>query len=177
MKTILTLLLTASVAILWACSNENQATDTSVNEKKEQVWNVKDEVKTAPSEQKKTDWISKINMNEKLTFSVVNELKGETLTEWSWEAVKNWDKVSVHYLWRFIDGNKFDSSVDRGLAFDFVVWQGKVIRWWEVWLIWMKVWELKRVHIPSAMGYWDNQVWPIPAKSTLIFDIELLKIN
>lgn len=193
MKKLLILILAPVLALLSACGSTK--VDVDDDKSKTNISNEQDSSELASEpvpddemgEEKQID-SDKTNANpsesdskianwEKLTFQDVEELKTDILTEWSWDEVKNWDMVTVHYLWRFIDWSKFDASTDRNQPFDFTVWQWQVIQGWEVWLLWMKVWELRRIHVPYTMWYWEAARWPIPAKSTLIFDVQLLKIN
>lgn len=84
----------------------------------------------------------------------------------------------MHYTGTLIDGSKFDSSVDRNQPFDFVIGSGQVIKGWERGLLGMCVGEKRKLTIPSDLGYGDRGSPPtIPGGSTLIFDVELIKIN
>ena len=85
------------------------------------------------------------------------------------------DKVKVHYHGTFIDGKVFDSSVDRGQPIEFGL--NQVISGWTEGLQLMVVGEKTRLFIPSGLAYGDRGAGPIPAGSTLIFDVELLGIN
>jgi peptidylprolyl isomerase len=93
------------------------------------------------------------------------------------EAVENGDKVTVHYVGTLQDGTRFDSSYDRGEPFYFTVGKGNVIAGWEKGLIGMKVGGQRILVIPGDMAYGNRQVGVIPANATLVFAIELLKIE
>ena len=85
------------------------------------------------------------------------------------------DKVRVHYHGTVIDGQVFDSSVDRGQPIEFNV-NGVIPGWTEALLL-MPVGSKWKVVIPSDLAYGDNQSGPyIKPGSTLLFDIELLDI-
>ncbi|HOX10806.1 MAG TPA: FKBP-type peptidyl-prolyl cis-trans isomerase [Candidatus Moranbacteria bacterium] len=91
--------------------------------------------------------------------------------------VKTGDTISVHYTGKLTDGTKFDSSVDRGVPFEFTVGQGMVIQGWEQGFLGAKVGEKRTLTIPAEMGYGARAVGSIPANSTLIFDVELVAIK
>lgn len=88
--------------------------------------------------------------------------------------------VTVHYTgWLNENGNpgkKFDSSVDRGMPFQFNVGAGQVIRGWDEMVADMKVGEKRRVYLPHQMAYGAYGAGAvIPPFANLIFDIELLE--
>jgi FKBP-type peptidyl-prolyl cis-trans isomerase len=89
------------------------------------------------------------------------------------------DKLSMHYTGMlYKDASKFDSSLDRGDPFGFTLGQGQVIKGWDEGLMGMAVGEKRRLTIPSGKGYGDSGSGAkIPGGATLVFDVELLKIN
>jgi FKBP-type peptidyl-prolyl cis-trans isomerase len=86
-------------------------------------------------------------------------------------------KVSVHYTGTLTDGTKFDSSVDRGQPFTFTLGQGEVIQGWDQGVAGMKVGGKRKLTIPPSLGYGSTANGPIPANSTLLFDVELLGVE
>jgi len=82
--------------------------------------------------------------------------------------------VSVHYTGYLDNGNKFDSSVDRNQPFEFPCGQHRVIGGWDEGIALMKKGAKYKLIIPSWLGYGPNANGPIPANSTLIFDVEVL---
>jgi FKBP-type peptidyl-prolyl cis-trans isomerase len=86
-------------------------------------------------------------------------------------------RVSVHYTGWLTDNTKFDSSVDRGQPFDFVLGQGQVIRGWDEGVKGMRVHGKRRLTIPSDLGYGPRGQGPIPPNATLIFEVELLDVK
>jgi FKBP-type peptidyl-prolyl cis-trans isomerase FklB len=85
------------------------------------------------------------------------------------------DKVKVHYHGTLINGEVFESSVQRGEPIELSV-NGVISGWVEA-LQMMPTGSKWRLFIPSALAYGDNDAGPmIKAGSTLIFEIELLEI-
>lgn len=106
-----------------------------------------------------------------------NSLEIKTLKEGTGEGAKSGDKLEVHYTGMLQDGTKFDSSRDRGQPFDFTLGAGQVIKGWDQGMIGMKVGEIRKLVIPPDLGYGNANMGTIPPNSTLIFEVELLKIN
>ena len=85
--------------------------------------------------------------------------------------------VSVHYTGWLVHGTKFDSSVDRGQPFEFPLGGGSVIKGWDEGVAGMKIGGVRKLIIPSDMGYGSRGAGQIPPHSTLIFEVELLGIK
>ncbi len=85
------------------------------------------------------------------------------------------DKVTVHYVGKLLDGTTFDSSVDRGKPATFGL--NQVIRGWTEGVQLMKEGAKYRFFIPSDLAYGPSGMQSIPGNSTLIFDVELIKVG
>jgi FKBP-type peptidyl-prolyl cis-trans isomerase FkpA len=146
------------------------------------------EEKTAPSAEKKENTTTdekKADKEKKLEvittesgLQYIDHVVGE-----GDEAVKG-SVVEVHYTgWLRTEkgekGKKFDSSKDRDQPFAFPLGGGRVIRGWDEGVAGMKVGGKRELIIPPDLAYGDRGVGGglIPPNSTLIFEVELLKVG
>jgi|TARA_B100001750_G_C15433323_1_gene559486 peptidylprolyl isomerase/FKBP-type peptidyl-prolyl cis-trans isomerase FkpA len=113
---------------------------------------------------------------EKQTMS--NGLVIEDIKIGEGQEVEKFNIVTVNYTGLLEDGTKFDSSLNPGRTpFRFTVGAGQVIKGWDEGLIGMKVGGKRKLTIPPELGYGSRDNGPIPANSTLIFEIDLLGIE
>jgi FKBP-type peptidyl-prolyl cis-trans isomerase FkpA len=104
-------------------------------------------------------------------------LKYEDLSPGTGVEAKAGDTVDVHYTGWLTNGQKFDSSVDRGQPFSFKLGAG-VIKGWDEGVAGMKVGGKRKLTIPAALGYGARGAGTaIPPNAELVFDVELLKIK
>ena len=85
------------------------------------------------------------------------------------------DSVLAHYEGSFVNGDVFDSSIERGEPAEFVL--NQVIPGWTEGLQLMQPGDKWRLFIPSELAYGPGGSGPIPPHSTLIFEVELLEVN
>ncbi len=86
--------------------------------------------------------------------------------------------VSVHYTGWLTDGTQFDSSLDRGQPFEFVLGTGSVIAGWDEGVVGMQVGGTRVLIIPAELGYGEfGSGEVIPPGATLIFEVSLLEIR
>ncbi|HPV70941.1 MAG TPA: FKBP-type peptidyl-prolyl cis-trans isomerase [Candidatus Magasanikbacteria bacterium] len=107
----------------------------------------------------------------------MSELQIEILAASNGAEAQNGQTVTVHYTGTFENGEKFDSSIDRGEPFSFKLGAGMVIKGWDLGITGMKIGEKRKLTIPYDLAYGEFGYGPIPPKATLIFEVELLDVK
>jgi len=107
--------------------------------------------------------------------TLASGLQYEILTATEGAQPAGTDMVTTHYHGTLIDGTVFDSSYERGEPASFPL--NGVIPGWTQALQLMAVGAKWRLFIPPELAYGAADRGPIPANSTLIFDVELLEIQ
>ena len=103
-------------------------------------------------------------------------LQYKVLTQGNGPVAKATDKVKVKYEGRLIDGTVFDSTDKHG-GQPATFAPNQVIKGWTEALTMMPVGSKWQLYIPQELGYGSRPSGPIPAYSTLIFDVEILGID
>jgi FKBP-type peptidyl-prolyl cis-trans isomerase len=104
---------------------------------------------------------------------VIEEVKQGAGTE-----ARSGTTVTVHYVGTLTNGNKFDSSRDRGEGFTFRLGAGQVIKGWDQGVAGMKIGQVRKLTIPPHLAYGERGFPPvIPPNSTLVFEVELLGVK
>ena len=115
-----------------------------------------------------------LNINSRITQSgliVADIVNGE-----GDEAIAGKD-VTVNYTGTLEDGTQFDTSIGRA-PFTFPLGAGRVIKGWDEGVAGMKVGGKRKLTIPPELGYGSRGAGNvIPANATLIFEVELLKVE
>ena len=130
--------------------------------------------KSAAEKANRDEYLTKNNIAQQPTSSgliVVMQQEG------SGPKPQAGQKVTVHYTGYLTNGNKFDSSVDRGQPFSFTLGKGQVIKGWDEGIAMLSPGAKAKLIIPSSIGYGGRGMGSIPAFSTLIFDVELISFE
>lgn len=104
-------------------------------------------------------------------------LRYEDLSPGSGPTPTRGQTVVVHYTGRLLNGQKFDSSLDRNRPFEFRIGEGQVIRGWDEGVMSMMIRGKRKLIIPPHLGYGSRDLGVIPPNSTLVFEVELLEIK
>ncbi|MDN3700853.1 FKBP-type peptidyl-prolyl cis-trans isomerase [Vibrio artabrorum] len=99
----------------------------------------------------------------------------QVMTAGKGQSPKDTDTVQVHYKGTLTDGTQFDSSYDRGEPATFPL--NRVIPGWTEGVQLMTVGSKYKFVIPPELAYGEQDTPTIPANSTLVFEVELLKID
>ncbi|MBW4630973.1 MAG: FKBP-type peptidyl-prolyl cis-trans isomerase [Iphinoe sp. HA4291-MV1] len=122
--------------------------------------------------------IASKTMSDANVVTTSSGLKYTDLKEGTGATPKTGQTVVVHYIGTLEDGTKFDSSRDRNSPFSFKLGVGQVIKGWDEGLSTMKVGGRRQLIIPPELGYGARGAGGvIPPNATLVFDVELLKIQ
>jgi len=132
---------------------------------------------TAQATNKNGEAMPLMTLDSGLQYRILNHGNGET-------TPKPGQTVTVHYDGWLDNGGqpdkskKFDSSVDRGKPFSFVVGVGQVIKGWDEGVLSMRAGEKRHLIIPADLGYGAGGYPPIiPRNATLHFEVTLLDIK
>ncbi|MFZ3043793.1 MAG: FKBP-type peptidyl-prolyl cis-trans isomerase [Minisyncoccia bacterium] len=89
------------------------------------------------------------------------------------------DSVTVNYVGSLTNGTVFDASANHGTAgFTFNLGAGQVIQGWDQGIVGMKEGGKRKLVIPASLAYGSQAIGNvIPANSTLVFEVELLKVQ
>jgi FKBP-type peptidyl-prolyl cis-trans isomerase len=104
-------------------------------------------------------------------------LKYQVISAGEGKAAKKGDKVTVKYRGSLLDGTIFDETKPGTPEFTFTVGAGQVIQGWDEGFQLMKEGDKLKLIIPWTLGYGPRGSGPIPPYSTLLFDVELVKVN
>jgi FKBP-type peptidyl-prolyl cis-trans isomerase FklB len=132
------------------------------------------EAKSAEARKGGEDFLAK-NKSEAGVITTPSGLQYRTNVEGAGLNPDENDEVTVHYEGKLIDGTIFDSSIKRGEPATFGL--NQVIPGWTEGLQLMKEGGKTTFFIPQQLAYGQQDMGTIPAYSTLIFEVELIKVN
>ncbi|HXG85563.1 MAG TPA: FKBP-type peptidyl-prolyl cis-trans isomerase [Pyrinomonadaceae bacterium] len=126
--------------------------------------------KTIPKKTMTTPNSSAVTTESGLTYIVTKNGTGAQL--------KAGDTIIVNYTGLLTDGTKFDSSLDRGEPFSFLLGAGKVIKGWDEGFQKLKVGDHATLIIPSSIAYGERGAGGvIQPGATLIFIVEVIGVQ
>lgn len=119
--------------------------------------------------------INVVSAEEELPeLEIHNTFKPETCDR----KAKPTDIITLNYKGTLKDTNKeFDSSYSRSEPFSFQIGIGQVILGWEKGLLGVCAGEKRKIVVPPHLGYGDTKHDQIPPRSTLVFDVEIIKVE
>eukprot|EP00889_Picochlorum_renovo_P005457 jgi/Picre1/32487/NNA_007833.t1 len=94
----------------------------------------------------------------------------------SGKLAKPGKRVSVRYIGKLLNGKIFDQTKGKK-TFQFRLGVGEVIKGWDRGVEGMRVGDKRKLVVPPQMGYGGSKVGPIPANSTLVFEVELVDVK
>mgnify|MGYP003292903249 CR=1 FL=1 len=162
----------------------------------------------------KSENVLDTNIEETMTcIDAIQQYLSWADKNWEWVEIKAWDNIVVDYIGRLDDGTVFDTSIesiakacgsytdarDYTAGLPFEVWAGQMIKWFDEWVIGMKLWQTKTVKFGPekwygernedlVMTYSAEEIWDLsqyqewmtvylgmwmPAKITKVTDKEL----
>ncbi len=94
-------------------------------------------------------------------------------------AAASGDTVTVQYVGSLTNGTVFDASLKHSAdGFTFDLGAGRVIKGWDQGIVGMKEGGKRLLVIPAFLAYGDRAIGDIiPANSTLVFEVELVKVQ
>jgi len=151
------------------------------NEQQEQAEKQREETKAENEARKRREpvlinaYISKNNINVQPTESGLYFI---SVDEGTGDRIQEGDKVEVHYILRNINGEKIQSSRERGKPFSFTAGRGQVIKAWDEAILMMREGGKARIIAPSDLAYGQYGAGQdIPPYSPLIFEMEVLDVK
>ena len=122
---------------------------------------------------------------------IIQKYLDESDKDWKWEWIKVWDNIVVDYIWRLEDWTVFDTSIEsiakacgkysEGRDYtewlSFEVWAGQMIKWFDNWVVWMKLWQTKTVKFGPDEWYGQrNEQYVLTYTKDEIGDLTLYNV-
>ena len=184
-KTLLVSLILLSCILLTGCGNKSE-------ENESKLWDAWDNVNVKKFFDVENDNISSSEISGVINCSkVVENYLSSADKNWEWEWIKVWDNIVVDYIWRLEDWTVFDTSIesiakvcgkysegrDYTQWLSFEVWAGQMIKWFDNWVVWMKLWQTKTVKFGPDEWYGQrNEQYIISYTKDEIGDLTLYNV-
>ena len=184
-KTLLVSLILLSCILLTGCGNKSE-------ENESKLWDAWDNVNVKKFFDVENDNISSSEVSGVINCSkVVENYLSSADKNWEWEWIKVWDNIVVDYIWRLEDWTVFDTSIEsiakacgkysEGRDYtewlSFEVWAGQMIKWFDNWVVWMKLWQTKTVKFGPDEWYGQrNEQYIISYTKDEIGDLTLYNV-
>jgi FKBP-type peptidyl-prolyl cis-trans isomerase len=175
--TIIALILLALILIgvFFVVSQPKAETSNKATTSQSSVKPAASQLNTTPNEKckvtsPKTDAVKPVDA-EKLKLITI-----EDTTPGIGAEVKSGDVVCIDYKGSLTDGKVFDESYKRGQPFVTQIGVGQVIPGWDYGIVGLKEGGKRKLTIPADLAYGSRATGTIPANSTLVFEVELVKI-
>ena len=125
------------------------------------------------------DSIATLNITQNISDlkTTASGLKYQVIKSGKGKKVKSGDKISVKYKGTLLNGSVFDETKPGQPDFTFNVGKQQVIPGWDEGLQLMKEGDVFKLIIPWRLAYGQHGQGPIPPFSTLVFEVELIKVN
>ncbi len=137
--------------------------------------NAQEKPKTNDKKQEKKIQSTKVKTPK--TLKTASGLEYTITEKGNGKRAQKGDKISVHYTGKLTNDSVFDSSVRKGVPFEFRVGLGSVVKGWDEAFLLLNEGDKATIKFGPDLGYGDKDNGPIPANSTLIFEVEFLQIT
>lgn len=108
--------------------------------------------------------------------SASTQLVMQDVVQGSGRAAQAGDKITVNYTGKLEDGTVFDTSLGK-TPYSFVLGAGEVITGWDQGLVGAQAGAKRLLIIPPGLAYGPQDYGPIPGNSTLMFEVDVLKVE
>ncbi len=136
-----------------------------------------DKSKEKPKEKTKEEApIQSVKVQNPKTITTASGLIYTITEKGNGKKAQKGDKISVHYTGKFTNDSVFESSLQSGTPFSFRVGQEAVIKGWDEVFLLLQEGDKATIKLKPELAYGDKSSGAIPANSTLIFDVQFLKI-